>query len=223
MGTTDDILTAARAGDAVRVGALLDDDPYLVNATAENGDSVLVTALYRGHMDVVNLVRTRGVDLNIWEAAAVGDTERVVALLDADPELVRAYSHDGWTPLHLAAYLGYPSTVDALIARGADVTARSRNDFDNEPLHTVMAGAQVRTVAETLIARGATVNARQHGGYTALHEAAGNGNLDLTELLLTHGADVNALTDDGKSPLTLAAEQGHAEIVALLGEHGAEP
>ena len=131
-------------------------------------------------------------------------------------------NNDGWTPLHLAAYLGYPSAVEVLLARGADVTARSHNDFDNEPLHTVMAGAQVRTVAETLIAHGANVNARQHGDYTPLHEAAGNGNLDLTELLLAHGADANALTDDGKSPLALAAEQGHAEIVALLVEHGAE-
>jgi uncharacterized protein len=223
MCTADDILTAARAGDATRVGTLLDDDPSLVNVTAENGDSLLIAALYRGHMDVVNLVRTRGADLNIWEAAAVGDIERVVALLDADPSLVRGYSHDGWTPLHLAAYLGYPGTVEALVARGADVTARSRNDLDNEPLHTVMAGAQVRAVVETLIAHGANVNARQHGGYTPLHEAAGNGNLDLAELLLARGADVNALTDDGKSPLALAAEQGHAEIVALLGERGAEP
>ena len=39
-----------------------------------------------------------------------------------------------------------------------------------------------------------------------LHDAAGNGQIELAKLLLELGADVNAKDDGGKTPLTIALE-----------------
>jgi RNA polymerase sigma factor (sigma-70 family) len=54
-------------------------------------------------------------------------------------------------------------------------------------------------------------------GYTALHEAAANGDLPLTRLLLDFGASLNARTSSGVTPLHLAVQfRSHAVITHLL-------
>jgi ankyrin repeat protein len=40
---------------------------------------------------------------------------------------VNAKSDDGWTPLHLAAARGHKEIVEQLIAKGADVNAKTIN------------------------------------------------------------------------------------------------
>ena len=90
---------------------------------------------------------------------------------------VNAYSADGWTPLHLAAFFGHPKIAELLLAHDADVTARSRNPNGNTPLHAALAGNH-KLVAGLLIGRGADVNAADATGWRPLHLAAANNNLD---------------------------------------------
>jgi ankyrin repeat protein len=63
---------------------------------------------------------------------------------------------------------------------------------------------------------GADPNAKQSGGWTPLHAAAMNGNLELVELLLARGADPGAANDDRATVLSLAEEKGDAGPVALI-------
>jgi uncharacterized protein len=210
------IFTAAKAGDAAQVANLLDQEPALLSARDTNGDSLLIAALYRDRREVVELLRARGAETLIWEAAALGDTALLAQMLDADPALLHAYSHDGWTPLHLAGFFDQADAVAVLLARGASVAARSRNDLDNIPLHAALAGAGSVPLVTALLDAGSDVNALQHGGYSPLHETAQNGSLPLTQLLLDRGADPSPSNDDGKTPRDLAAEQGHTDVVTLL-------
>ena len=46
---------------------------------------------------------------------------------------LNAYSYDGWTPLHLAAFFGQRAAVERLMAAGADLNAVSRNALRNTP------------------------------------------------------------------------------------------
>ncbi len=187
-----EIFAALAVGDAERFKALLDARPDLVNTRNENGDSLLLTAAYAGRRDLFDLLLHHGAGVSVFEASALGLPDRVLGCLETDPSLVGAYSHDGWTPLHLASFFGHQEVADLLLARGADVNARSRSTRfarENTPLHAAAANRQV-AVAELLIARGADVNARDGSGFTPLALAANNRNDLMVVILLEKGAQI---------------------------------
>ena len=68
---------------------------------------------------------------------------------------MNAFSDDGWTPLHLAAFFGHPKIAELLLAHAADVAARSRNANGNTPLHAALAANQ-KMVAGLLMAAAAS-------------------------------------------------------------------
>jgi uncharacterized protein len=185
------------------------------NTRDEQGLSLAMHALYRG--ETAEAERLLPDEPNVFEAAAFGRVERLRELLDGDGELARAFSGDGFTALHLAAFFGRPETLGLLLERGADVNAVARSEQIGpvQPLHSAAATRQFEC-ARLLVERGADVNARQAGGYTPLHEAAGNGDVELARLLLDAGADRATRKDDGQTPADVAAERGHDAVLDVL-------
>jgi len=214
---SQEFLDAATGGDVSKVKAMLADDPVLAQAKDENGVSVIMKATYYGKRDVVAALLESGVELDVFEAAATGRTERVVELIEKDPSLANAYSPDGFTPLGFAVFFAQPRIVEALLKTGADVNLPSRESMKVTPLASAAAAKQTE-IARLLIAHGANVNARAASGHIPLHEAAGNGNVEMVKLLVENGADVNARTDDGKTPLDFAIEYKRTEVIDLLKE-----
>jgi ankyrin repeat protein len=211
---------AIKAGEAEKIGQMIDSDPSLLNARDDNGLGPFTVARYSRQDSIARLLLDKGVRLDIFAAAMAGVRERLVELLAQDRELVNTYSHDGWTPLHLSSFFGHPETAEVLLANGADVHARSRNGMENTPLHAAVAGRFIE-LASVLLAHGAEVNARQAGGWTPLHSAAQNGDEELARLLISLGADVKARAGNNQSPLDLALTKGHQPVVELLEGHGA--
>jgi ankyrin repeat protein len=214
----DELLAAVKVGDAATVRALIERDPALADARDADGVSLLLTALYRGHAGVVEVLREVGAPPDVHDAAALGEASLLRDLLDGDASLAGAYSADGWTPLHLAAHFGRTDAANVLLAAGADVAARSRNPMANQPLHAAVAGDAPLELVRALLARGADVNATQRGGFTPLHGAAQNGNLALVRLLLEAGADPAARSQGGKTARDFAAEAGHDGVVQALDQ-----
>jgi ankyrin repeat protein len=164
---------------------------------------------------VADVLMAHAPKMNVFEAAAAGELSRVKQMIEDNPALIHAWSHDGFTPLHLAVFFGRRDVAEFLLARNAEVNLVSRNSIKVTPLHSAAAGNQFE-ICEALIARGADVNARQEGGFTPLHSAAQNGNLELVDLLLKHGADPHAKTDAGKTARDFASEGGHAGVAMRL-------
>ena len=206
--------------------AMLSADPTLIDARSHTGDSAILTAVYHRQKEIVNLLVARGASLSIFEACAAGEIERVERLVleSASGAVgapgINAYSADGWTPLHLAAFFGHAKIVELLIAHSADVLARSRGANGNTPLHAALAGNH-KFVAGVLIGHGADVNAPDAQGWRPLHLAAANNNMDAIEALIAQGADVHAPNGEAKTPLSLATEKNHREASALLRRFGA--
>jgi len=179
--------------------------------------------LYEGREADAEKLLAEDPELDVFEAAAVGRTNRVRELVDADASLAGAWSPDGFQALHLAAFFGHADTTAVLLARGADPSVVSRHSLIRvTPLHSAVAregGEDVATV-EALLAAGAPVNAAVEGGHTPLHSAAANGNEPIIRALLEHGADPNASAEDGGTPLDLAREHGHADLLRIGPSNG---
>ncbi len=217
MATAADLIDAVNAGDAERVGAILTEDPALVAARDSEGVSALMLARYRFDRAVTDALLAADPELDVFEAATLGYLDRLRERLEADPGAVSAFSPDGFTALHFAAFFGKAEAARVLLEQGASVDARTRNPFANQPLHAAAAGRHLE-VSGVLIAAGADVNATQHRGYTPLHEAAQHGDVEMTELFLSAGADRAATTDAGETPADLARAAGHADLASRLGE-----
>jgi ankyrin repeat protein len=143
-------------------------------------------ALYMGNRaEAARLAE--GASLDVFEAAALGDVARLRELLAVDPSLAQAWSDDGFTALHFAAFLADAPTCSVLINAGADVGAVARNEMQVQPLHSAAAHRDVES-CRVLLEAGADPNARQQGGYTAMDEAVQHDNQPLITLLRQHGA-----------------------------------
>src|SRR5215468_7824664 len=130
-------IDAIKAGEFERVKAMVSAEPTLIDARSRTGESAILTAVYHRQKEIVNLLVARGAEMSIFEACAAGEVERAERLVDTSA--VNGYSADGWTPLHLAAFFGHTKIAELLLARDADVAARSRNPNGNTPLHAALA------------------------------------------------------------------------------------
>jgi uncharacterized protein len=210
-----ELLAAVRAGDGAAVERLLTTNPALVRATAPNGASAVLWAAYTGHPELASVFVGHGAQLDIWDAAALGDLARMRRLVDADPRSVASVAPDGFFALGLAAFFGHEEMTVWLLDHGADVNQSAKNAQRVTALHGAVARRNT-SLATLLLERGANPDVRQETGLAPLHEAAANGNLELVRLLVVNGAQADIKTDAGKTPADFAQERGHSELADWL-------
>lgn len=148
--------------------------------------SPLLQALYEGRSE--DAERLRHPELDLFEAAALGDVPRLRELLDAgaDPN---EFASDGFTPLTLAAFFKRPEAARLLLDRGADVNQRARHEeIQVLPIHSAAANGGSAEIVRMLLDAGADPNAEQPGGFRAIDEARQDGNAELEQLLVERGA-----------------------------------
>ena len=212
-------LDLVKRGDTQEIADWVKDDPRIAESRDAQGVSALLWAAYSGQTAVREFLRS-GLELDLAEAAAVGDQARLRELLGIDPatakEQANSRSADGWPLLHLAAAFADSETVRLLLDAGAEVGQISETPMRNQALHALLALSKDAETARLLLERGADVNAVQTAGYRPLHQAAVAGREDLVRLLLDAGADKTAQCDRGKTPAEYARERGHAAVAELL-------
>ena len=215
MATTNDLFDAIDADKPDDVRTLLAADPALAAARDGDGVSAVMHALYRGQRPSAEAVAAVLPALDIFEAAGLDRAGDLAALLGRDPSLAAAWSVDGFTALHFAAFFGGGGAASALLAAGADPNLRSRNEFDVMPIHSAVAGGH-GDVVRALLDAGADPNVRQRHGWTPLQGAAGHGDAESVERLLAAGADPGAANDEGQKAADVAASAGHGELADRL-------
>jgi len=182
------LFDAIAAGDEDALRDELDRDPESAGARNADGLSPVLYALYNGQGDLVDPILDANPALDVFDAAAVGRTRGLEELLDAEPGLATAWSADGFTALHLAAFFGQEDAAKALLERGAEPNVVARHaTIVVTPLHSAAAGAH-SAIVKLLLEAGADPNARQPDGFTALDAAQQNGDDESTEALLAAGA-----------------------------------
>lgn len=212
----EEFLSAIRRGDRDAVSRMLDLDPSVAELEDDQGVSALLIALYHRQDELAAAIRAKRSSLDLFEAAALGDTARVAELVSSDPAALTAYSPDGWTALHLASFFGHPGVVDLLIDRGAGIDMLSTN-MGNTALQAATANRQI-AVVRRLVERGADLDyATAQGNFTALHGAANAGSAEIVEILLDAGADPTITTSDGRTAADLARD-AHPAVARTIEE-----
>lgn len=159
--------------------------------------SEVLQAIYRGDREEAERLAA-GRELDVFEASALGRTDRLRELLDADPSLVNAYGDDGFHPVGLASFFGHVDAARLLYERGADANQIARNEH-------------IQTAA---------IHAAAAAGDTGQDEAT---RYELVELALDHGADPNLPQGGGFRAIDAARQNGDARVEQLLLDHGANP
>ena len=161
------------------------------------------------------------------------DNATIWELANSVPSPINARNKDGMTPLHWAVKWGDRALVELLLAKGADVNAKTarpfligdvKPDYHHTPLHYAVAFGR-KDLAELLIAKGADVNAKTDYGWTPLHVANSAGHIwqkEVVDLLIAKGADINAKGSNGWTPLHYAAYDAQKGAVELLIAKGAD-
>ncbi|MCK4374202.1 MAG: ankyrin repeat domain-containing protein, partial [Candidatus Brocadiae bacterium] len=179
------IHSAAGLGDLGVVESLLSQDPELLNAGDGQGLTPLHWAAATGQRRVADVLLERGVPMDIFAAAALGDLPALRALVKEDAGLINARNRMRSTPLHWAAETGRAEAAEFLLAQGADVNAP--DEHGATPLHDAAWMGQKATV-ELLLANGADATARSDSHLTPLSMAMERGHRDVVGMLLRHAA-----------------------------------
>jgi ankyrin repeat protein len=201
LGASLDLFQAIRMGDHAAVGLLLNNGSD-IHARDELGNTPLMAAAMNADAAVLELLLKAGADVNATNKA-------------------------GATSLMRAAT--FEDKARMLVAKGADVKARSR--LDNTAL--ILAARKVGNsgTVRLLLDQGAEPNATNVFGATALMAAAAAGDTDTVRVLLDRGADVNAKPSmdlngfawgGGRTALMWAAFEGNEPLIGLLVERGAK-
>jgi ankyrin repeat protein len=190
---------------------------------AAPGSALIAAAMKGREKRLVELIEM-GADVNfrdehgwsaVMHASSEGQILALTELLKHGPDLSFRDLSDGWTALHYAATAGSVAIASLLIKAGAPMGLRDVVNWT--PLMHV-AGNNVELLKVMLEAKPGPeiLNMEDQMGFTPLHEAAGNGNLEATRQLVMAGANPNAVDDYGDTPLKMAQQQGFGKIVAVL-------
>ena len=188
-----------------------------VDKRNENGYTAIMKASDNGHADVVQALIDAGADVN-----QVSKRMRETPLM-----------HASWTGDDSAATFTRKLTsevrgrmdevvdeheriVDMLLDAGADVNAKSEQDY------TALMHACDIGIANKLLARGADPNIGDESGMTALMWRSDCGNLHVVCRLIAAGATVNQTDRYGRTALMSASREGHCSVVGALIIAGAD-
>jgi len=151
-------------------------------------------------------------------SGASGDAARAIAMLEADPQLIRT-CHDqfGWTPLHIASRMLNVQLVEWLIDRRAVANLRGWHDITPVDMaaHTSAHDTKDKfeAVAKLLLSR---------GGEMTPSAAAALGDVDWLRNRHAEGGLTNPIEDTG-GLLRIAASHNRREILELLLDFGFDP
>jgi ankyrin len=152
--------------------------------------------------------------------ARLGNMEIAVLLLDygATIDLPDA---TGSTPLHIAVLEHQVAMVKLLLERGAAFNIRNR--LGKTPFE-IASERRFADLMKIMLSRRQRVNELNDDGYSLIHYAVIDGDVDMVKWLAANGADLNLESDDecGYAPIHLAVVKGDRTIFEVLRALGAD-
>ncbi len=127
---------AAFNGNLPVVKYLIEEEDVVVNVESDRGFRAIDRAAVKGHSSVVKYLLTQGSSAKapakngetpLHMACFSGNLETVKIIATAKEVDIDAKEIRGYTPLHYAAYYGYPLIVDYLLSKKAEINATAKD------------------------------------------------------------------------------------------------
>src|SRR5262245_31052920 len=201
-GDLDLVQRLIRAGAKVNVKNDYGASPMSEAAILARAD--IIEALLKGGADVESPNADGQTALMVVARTSQVDTAKL--LLKSGAKVNDVEQWRGQTALMWAVAQSQPAMVAELVARGADVNARSIvNNWERQVT------AEPRAIY------------RPAGGLTPLLYAAREGCVECARTLVDAGADLNLADPEGISPLLMAVINSHWDLAQYLIKKGANP
>ncbi|KAK8597857.1 hypothetical protein V6N13_095253 [Hibiscus sabdariffa] len=172
------------------------------------GDDLLLHQLLKRGLDPNESDNNGRTSLHI--AAAKGSENCVLLLLDygADPN---CKDSEGSVPLWEAMLGGHGNVAQLLKENGGNINAGDVGHFA-----CTAAEQNNLNLLKEIIRYGGDVTCPRNNGYTALHVAVCEDNVEIVKFLLEQGADIDKPDVHHWTPRDLAEQQGHEEIKTIF-------
>lgn len=215
--------------EAVRVALERGADPHGIGwdgCSCSLPEKPIHVASRNGHEAVVKMLHVHHEPLDIHDACALGNLDRVNELLRADPSLsadVRVADPEGrfaLTPLHWAVFCGHRQILQILLDAGAD--ARPNADRSRTTLMSRLALALCRgytDMAKVLMGAG-DVPESDREACVCFAQAAYGCRQDSIDLLLNHGLDINSRRADDEHAAFVHVRHPRFDSWLLLLDNG---
>lgn len=206
----DWIAPIVRSGYRELVLKLLHKKPDLLQYRGARNHNLLQEAAFSGHHEIADALMALGVPLDIVSAVALDRIAIVRSIVESDGSLLQKRSPRELSLLHIACRNASPELTRLLIASGADV-----NDHKNSKRIVPLFLSTIAN-ADELLGAGADIDWRAKHRFTALHQAARYGNLEMTRFLIKRGARTDLQTDGRQTAWALAVRNKQTAVAELL-------
>ena len=249
---------AAEGGDS-EVISLIHTHVLDIDSRSRDGLTPLMLAAANSKLHAVKRFLEKGAaasceDNRGWSSlhhAAVAGDPQVISLIHTHVSGIDSKSHDGLTPLMLAAVTGKLHAVIWFLEKGANAT--NEDNSGRNTLHYAAEGGHPGVIsfihtyvpdidsrsydgltplmlaavtgkllaARWFLKKGAAATCEDNKGWNSLHFAAEGGDSEVISLIHTHVLDIDSRSRDGLTPLMLAAANSKLHAVKRFLEKGA--
>jgi ankyrin repeat protein len=186
------LFLACNWGNDLETVRLLIDAGSNVNDKNSRGEIVLVSTLYYGKKEIIDLLIDRG--------ATIPDNEDILRRV-----------------LYVTASNGMERPFNIAVEKSKKLNMEWWTDI---PMHACARGGSV-SIARALMDKGAEIKQKNRYGVEPLHIAAENGKTEFVEFLLSEGTEIDSPSRMGKTALHFAQENGYDDLAAMLIDKGA--
>ena len=209
----------ARRGDTKVVSEIISTAETKALDISEGMNKGLIKACFRGNLNVVDLLLSKGASANYADILFKDNNENMTALIAA----CFAANFDiakKLLPRMNSFYINVQTN-------SGDIAVNSAKDNigGNTALHMAVWGVKQRSQLQEACNKGGNIetcvlncdiNEQFVNGFTPIHYASRNGHREAVQILLAYGADVNVINDYGETPAMTAKRCGFNDMVELL-------
>jgi ankyrin repeat protein len=182
------VFAVASGGYVKLLKSILQSKIDINTKDSKYGNTALITASMGGHANCVDVLVSRGADVN-------------------------SKNNEGITALMAASGNGHANCIDVLVSGGANVNASDKDGFT--ALTWACQGGHMGCI-NMLLSKGVEIENKDDSGGTALMEASRYGHANCIELLIAQGADINSKDNVGSTALIEASKYGRLRCIDIL-------